>query len=68
MPAFPGPLRRGARHLSPKLGEKPLNKKNLWRKITLEDFAEFDKAGLTHPDLHRMKRTLGDLDSKAPSP
>ena len=27
--------------------------------ITLEDFVAFDKAGLTHPYLSRMKRTLG---------
>jgi hypothetical protein len=36
--------------------------------ITLEDFAAFDKAGLTHPDLSRMKQALGDLASEAPSP
>jgi len=36
--------------------------------ITLEDFAAFDKAGLTHPDLSRMKRALGDLRSSAPGP
>ena len=35
---------------------------------TLEDFAAFDEAGLAHPDLPRMKRALGDLPSKAPSP
>jgi hypothetical protein len=27
--------------------------------ITLEHFAAFDKAGLTHPDLSRMKQALG---------
>jgi len=36
--------------------------------ITLEDFAAFDKAGLTHPDLSRMKQALGELRSKAASP
>jgi hypothetical protein len=38
------------------------------RKITLEDFVAFEKAGLTHPDLSRMKRSLGDLNSKAHNP
>ena len=47
--------------------DKPLNGKT-FGEITLEDFAAFDKAGLTHPDLSRMKRALGDLPSKAPSP
>jgi tetratricopeptide (TPR) repeat protein len=47
--------------------EKPLNEKT-FGEITLEDFAEFDKAGLTHPDLSRMKRKLGDFHSKAQSP
>ena len=47
--------------------DKPLNGKT-FGEITLEDFAAFDKAGLTHPDLSRMKRALGDLRSKAPSP
>jgi tetratricopeptide (TPR) repeat protein len=46
---------------------KPLHGKT-FGEITLEDFAAFDKAGLTHPDLSRMKRALGDLHSKAPSP
>ena len=36
--------------------------------ITLEDFAAFEKAGLNHPDLSRMKQALGDLGSKVPSP
>jgi WD40 repeat protein len=36
--------------------------------VTLEDFAAFDKAGLTHPDLSRMKQALRKLPSKAPSP
>ena len=47
--------------------EKPLNEKTLGQ-ITLEDFATFDKAGLTHPDLSRMKQALGDLGSEAPNP
>ena len=47
--------------------DKPLNEKT-FGEITLEDFAAFDKAGLTHPDLSPMKRALGDLHSKAPSP
>jgi len=47
--------------------DKPLAGKT-FGEITLEDFAAFDNAGLTHPDLSRMKRALGDLHSKAPSP
>ena len=45
---------------------KPLHGKS-FGEITLEDFATFDKAGLTHPDLSRMKQALGDLGSNAPS-
>ena len=47
--------------------DKPLNEKT-FGELTLEDFAAFEKAGLTHPDLSPMKRTLGDLRSKAPRP
>jgi tetratricopeptide (TPR) repeat protein len=47
--------------------DKPLNGKT-FGEITLEDFATFDEAGLTHPDLSRMKQALGDLGSEAPSP
>jgi len=47
--------------------DKPLNGKT-FGEVTLEDFAAFDKAGLTHPDLSRMKHALGDLRSKSPSP
>ena len=47
--------------------DKPLNGKT-FGEITLEDFAAFDKAGLTHPDLSRMKQALSDLTSKSPSP
>ena len=47
--------------------DKPLNEKT-FGEITLEDFAAFEKAGLTHPDLSPMKRALGDLQSKAPRP
>jgi hypothetical protein len=47
--------------------DKPLNGKT-FGEVTLEDFAAFDKAGLTHPDLSRMKQALGDLRSKAASP
>jgi hypothetical protein len=47
--------------------DKPLNEKNFGQ-ITLEDFAAFDKAGLSHPDLSRMKQALEDLHSKPPSP
>jgi tetratricopeptide (TPR) repeat protein len=47
--------------------DKPLNGKT-FGESTLEDFAAFDKAGLTHPDLSRMKRALRHLRSKAPSP
>jgi len=46
---------------------KPLHGKT-FGEITLEDFAAFDKAGLTHPDLSRMKQALRHLRSKAPSP
>jgi tetratricopeptide (TPR) repeat protein len=47
--------------------DNPLNGKTFGQ-ITLEDFAAFDKAGLTHPDLSRMKQALADLGSEAPSP
>jgi tetratricopeptide (TPR) repeat protein len=47
--------------------DKPLAGKT-FGEITLEDFAAFDNAGLTHPDLPRMKRALVDLRSKAASP
>jgi tetratricopeptide (TPR) repeat protein len=47
--------------------DKTLNGKTLGE-VTLEDFAAFDKAGLTHPDLSRMKRALSDLTSQSPSP
>ena len=47
--------------------DKPQHGKTFGQ-ITLEDFAAFDKAGLTHPDLSRMKRALGDLRSSAPGP
>ncbi len=47
--------------------DKPLHGKT-FGEITLEDFATFDKAGLTHPDLSRMNQAVGDLRSKAPSP
>jgi tetratricopeptide (TPR) repeat protein len=40
--------------------DKPLNGKT-FGELTLEDFAGFDKAGLTHPDLSRIKQTLRDL-------
>jgi len=36
--------------------------------VTLEDFAAFDKAGLTHPDLSRMKRALGNCVPRLPAP
>jgi tetratricopeptide (TPR) repeat protein len=47
--------------------DKPLNGKT-FGEVTLEDFAAFDKAALTHPDLSRMKQALSDLTSKSPSP
>jgi len=31
-------------------------------------FFRYGRQGLTHPDLSRMKRALGHLRSKAPSP
>jgi hypothetical protein len=40
--------------------DKPL-KGQTFGEVTLKDFAAFDKAGLTHPDLSRMKQALGDL-------
>ena len=45
----------------------PLNGKT-FGEITLEDFAAFDKVGLTHSDLSRMKRALDNLRLEAPSP
>ena len=36
--------------------------------LAIKDFPVFDEAGLTHPDLSRMKQALEDLRSKAPSP
>jgi tetratricopeptide (TPR) repeat protein len=47
--------------------DKPLHGKTFGQ-ITLEDFAAFEKAGLSHPDLFRMKQALGELGSAAPSP
>jgi hypothetical protein len=47
-------------------GDKPLDGKTFGQ-ITLNDFAAFDKAGLTHPGLSRMKQPLRDLGSNAPS-
>ena len=47
--------------------DKPLNGKT-FGELTLGDFAAFDKAGLTHPDLSRMKQALGDSRSKSPNP
>jgi len=44
---------------------KPFNGKT-FDEITLEDVAEFDKAGLTNPDLSRMKQHCG-YDSRRPS-
>jgi tetratricopeptide (TPR) repeat protein len=46
---------------------KPLHGKT-FGEITLEDFATFDKAGLTDPDLSRMKQALRDFGSSASSP
>jgi tetratricopeptide (TPR) repeat protein len=46
---------------------KPLHGES-FGEITLEDFAAFDKADLTSPDLSRMKQALGDLGSETPSP
>ena len=47
--------------------DKPLHGKT-FGEITLQDFAAFDKAGLTDPDLSRMKQAVGDLGSSAASP
>ena len=47
--------------------DKPLDGKT-FGEITLEDFAAFDKAGLNHPDLSRIKRTMVDLHSVSPNP
>jgi tetratricopeptide (TPR) repeat protein len=46
---------------------KPFHGKT-FGEVTVEDFAAFDKAGLSHPDLSRMKQALGELRSEAPSP
>jgi hypothetical protein len=46
---------------------KPLMGKT-FGEITLEDFAEFDKAGLTNPDLSRMKQALAKLHSEGSNP
>jgi tetratricopeptide (TPR) repeat protein len=46
---------------------KPLYGKT-FGELLLEDFAAFEKAGLTHPDLSRMKEALGNLPSELPSP
>jgi tetratricopeptide (TPR) repeat protein len=45
---------------------KPLHGKT-FGEITLEDFATFDKADLTSPDLSRMKQALAKLDADASS-
>ena len=50
-----------------KYWDKPLHEETLGA-VTLEDFAAFDKVGLTYPDLFRMKQALSDLTSKSPSP
>jgi tetratricopeptide (TPR) repeat protein len=47
--------------------DKPLHEKT-FGELHLEDFAAFEKAGLTHPDLSRMKEALGNLPSELPSP
>jgi tetratricopeptide (TPR) repeat protein len=47
--------------------DKPLNGKT-FSEVTMEDFGEFDKAGLNHPDLSRMKQALGNFHSKVSSP
>ena len=47
--------------------DKPLYGKT-FGELILEDFAAFEKAGLTHPDLFRMKEALGNLPSELPSP
>ena len=47
--------------------DKPLMGKT-FGESTLEDFTAFDKAGLKHPDLSRMKQALGELRSEASSP
>lgn len=46
--------------------DKPLQGKT-FGKWTMEDLTAFDNAGLTSPDLSRVKRVLGVLHSKAPS-
>ena len=43
--------------------DKPLHRKT-FGEVTQEDFAALEKAGLTHPDLSRMKQILGDSNSK----
>ena len=41
-----------------KYWDKPLSGRS-FKDAVIEDFARFDKAGLTHPDLPRMKKALG---------
>jgi tetratricopeptide (TPR) repeat protein len=47
--------------------EKPLLGKTFGR-VTLDDLAAFDKAGLTHPDLSRMRQVLTALQANASNP
>jgi hypothetical protein len=47
--------------------DKPLKGKT-FGEVTLEDFAAFNKADLTHPDLFRMKQELGNFSAKTSSP
>ena len=47
--------------------DKPLNGKT-FGEVTLDDFAEFDKVGLIHPDLSRMRQALAGLRSKTSGP
>jgi hypothetical protein len=47
--------------------DKPLHGKT-FGEVTLEDFAAFDKAGLTHRDLSRMKQAPDELDSGVSRP
>ena len=46
---------------------KPLNGET-FGEVALEDFGAFDKAGLTHPDLSRMKKALAEFTFQGSEP
>jgi hypothetical protein len=38
---------------------KPLSRQKLWERVIAKDFAEFRKAGLTHPMMAEIEKELG---------